>query len=293
MEIRELRSFVTAARLRSVSRAAETLDLGQPAVSTHIKKLETELRTPLFDRVKRPILLTLAGERLAELAGPLIEGIDQLAESATRAETEGPITIVTTPTLVSHFLIRALTEFRNQNPHVRLRLRSRLRDEVSQMVSDGEADFGIVPGPGSTPDLEFEGLFPYEPMLIAPKGHELLNEPLSSLDPVADHHLVLMEPMTNTRTSVESALQRKGLRYEITVELDSMDSVKRYVALGYGVSIVPRLVIEPEDENLLGVANVGHLLPTEQAGLIWLRGRTLSPLVDSSMNAIRTAIATG
>ncbi len=61
MEIRELRSFVAAARLRSVSRAAEALDLGQPGVSTHIKKLETELRTPLFDRVKRPILLTLAG----------------------------------------------------------------------------------------------------------------------------------------------------------------------------------------------------------------------------------------
>ena len=89
MEIRELRSFVAAARLRSVSRAAEALDLGQPAVSTHIKKLETELRTPLFDRVKRPILLTLAGERLAELAAPLIEGIDFLTDADKQAIFSG------------------------------------------------------------------------------------------------------------------------------------------------------------------------------------------------------------
>ena len=289
MEIRELRSFVAAARLRSVSRAAEALDLGQPAVSTHIKKLEVELRTPLFDRVKRPMLVTAAGERLAELAGPLIEGIDNLGKSATHAEAEGPITIVTTPTLVSHFLTRALTNFRASNPHVRLRLRARLRSEVAQMVSDGEADFGIVPGPGSAPDLKFEGLFPYESLLIAPKGHRLLDEPLSSLDPVAEYPLVLMEPRTNTRSSLEAALQRKGLRFEVSVELDSMDMIKRYVELGYGISVVPRIVIEPEDENNLGVVSVGHLLPTELAGIVSLRGRILSPLVEASIAAVRAA----
>ena len=293
MELRELRSFVTAARLRSVSRAAEALDIGQPAVSTHIKKLERELRTRLFDRVKRPILLTHAGERLAALAAPLIEDFDGLAESTARAESEAPVTIVSTPTLVSHFLIRALSGFRAQNPHVRLRLRSRLRPDVARMVAEGEADFGIVPGFPNDSDLEFDSVFPYEWMLIAPAGHPLLDEPIASLEAIAVNPLVLMEPQTNTRIGLESALQRRGLRYEIAVELDSMDNVKRYVELGHGVSVVPRVVLEPEDRHLLGVTTVSHLLPTELAGIIRLRGRNLAPIVESSMDAVRAAAAAG
>ena len=289
MEVRELRSFVAAARLRSVSRAAETLDIGQPAVSTHIRKLERELRTRLFDRVKRPILLTRAGERLAAMAGPLIEDFDQLAESTAQAEAEAPVTIVSTPTLVSHFLIRALSGFRAQNPGVHVRLRSRLRPDVARMVSEGEADFGIVPGFPNDADLEFDSVFPYEWMLIAPAGHALMDEPIPSLEAIAANPLVLMEPRTNTRTGLESALQRRGLRYDVAVELDSMDNVKRYVELGHGISVVPRLVIEPEDRHLLDVTTVSHLLPTELAGMIWLRGRSLAPVVEASMEAVRAA----
>ena len=54
MELRELRTFCTAARLRSISKAADNLNIGQPTATTHIKKLETELNTKLFDRMKRP-----------------------------------------------------------------------------------------------------------------------------------------------------------------------------------------------------------------------------------------------
>ena len=292
MEIRELRSFVVAARLRSVSRAAEALDLGQPAVSAQIKKLETELRTPLFDRVRRPILLTPAGQRLAELAGPLIEALDNLSESAARADSEGPVTIVATPTLVSHFLSRALTNFRTANPHVQLRLRARLRAEAAQLVSDGQADFGIVPAPVSDPDLEFQGLFPYEWTLIAPRGHRLMSESILSLESIAAYPLVLMEPQTNTRSSVEAALHRRGLRYEVSVELNSMDMIKRYVELGYGVSIVPRVVIGPEDWETLGDVSVSHLLATESAGMIWLRGRRRPSIVESAMAVVRASTAT-
>ena len=81
MELRELRSFCTAARLGGISRAALDLDLGQPTVTTHIRKLEEEMGTALFDRSKRPIRLTPSGAALIELAAPLIEGIDDLIEN--------------------------------------------------------------------------------------------------------------------------------------------------------------------------------------------------------------------
>ena len=89
MELRELRSFCTAARVLSISRAADILEIGQPTVTTHIKKLESELGTILFDRVKRPIQLTLSGKTLADLATPLVEGIDALADTTAEAEERG------------------------------------------------------------------------------------------------------------------------------------------------------------------------------------------------------------
>ena len=292
MDIRELRSFTVAARLRSISRAAELLDIGQPTVSTHIKKLEQELGTQLFDRIRRPIRLTLAGEKLLDLAGPLVEGVEGLAVNTQQAQTEGPVTVAATANLMSHFLLGAVEAFRDENPRVHMRLRSRLRSEVIELVSQGEVDFGIVPGIDPDPALEFESLFPYERLLITPLNHPLLEEsPLTSMDPVAEHPLIMMGPGTYTRSAVESEFRRKGLEFDVVMEADSLDLIKRYVGHGYGVSVIPRVVAEPGDEDTLGIVPLGHILPTDRAGLITLRGRALSTPAEALIEKVREAAA--
>ena len=65
--------------------------------------------------------------------------------------------------------------------------------------------------------------------------------------------------MTLTRSMLESEFKRRGLSYEVLVELDGMDIIKRYVALGMGISVGPRLAIEPEDERTLGIINLANL----------------------------------
>lgn len=290
MDVRELRSFTVAARVRSISRAAELLDIGQPTVSTHIKKLEQELETQLFDRIRRPIRLTLAGEKLLELAGPLVEGIEGLASNTQQAQTEGPVTVAATANLMSHFLLRAVEAFRDENPRVHLRLRSRLRFEVIELVSQGEVDFGIVPGVDPDPALEFQPLFPYQRLLITPLNHPMLQElPLTSFEQIAKYPLITMGPGTYTRSAVESEFRRKGLDYDIIMEADSLDLIKRYVSHGYGISIIPRVVAEPGDEDTLGIVHLGHMMPVDQAGLITLRGRTLSAPAEALMEKVRTA----
>ena len=291
MDVRELRSFSVAARLRSISRAAEQLEIGQPTVSTHIKKLEQELGTPLFDRIRRPIRLTLAGEKLFELAGPLVEGIEGLAASTQNAQSEGPVTVAATANL-TQFLLRAVEAFRDENPRVHLRLRSRLRSEVIEMVSQGEVDFGIVPGADPDPSLEFEGLFPYERLLITPLNHPLLDElPLTSFDLIAAYPLIMMGPGTYTRSAVEAEFRRKGLDFDIMMEADSLDLIKRYVGHGYGVAIIPRVVAEAGDEETLGVVPLGHILPVDRTGLITLRGHALSVPAAALIEEVKTAAA--
>ena len=276
MEIRELRSFCMAARLRSISRAAERLGIGQPTVTTHIKKLEGELNTVLFDRVKRPIQLTLAGRRLSELATPLVEGIDGLADTTAEAEERGPVVLAATPDIIPHTLLRVVRVFLARHPHIHLTIKSATRVQVSQMISEGEADVGIIQHYDRDDAFTFEGLFVYERVLITPLEHPLASEPVESLEQIARYPLILMNEGTHTRDLLESELRRRGVSYEIVVDLDSMDMIKRYVALGMGVSVGPRLAIDPEDNEFLGVVSLAHILPVEQGGIITLKGKRLS-----------------
>ena len=291
MELRELKSFVIAARFRSISKAANELGLGQPTVTTHIKKLEKELNMVLFDRVTRPIRLTLSGQTIFDLRQPLLDGLDSLAVRTSEAEERGPVTIASTPDIIPHTLLRVVKVFNSLYPNVYLRIQSATRTEVIGMVRTGEVDAGIIQHPDRGEDLHFEPLFLYERVLIAPKGHELLSDPMTSLDSIVQYPLILMARGTYTRHILEEQLQKKGLQYEVIMELDCMDMIKKFVTIGMGVSVGPRLAIEEEDLDHLGMVSLANFLPVDQAGLITLPGKTLSTPASQLISVLRDTFA--
>jgi len=291
MELRELKSFVIAARFRSISKAANQLGLGQPTVTTHIKKLEKELNMVLFDRVTRPIRLTLSGQTIFDLSQPLLDGLDSLAIRTSEAEERGPVTIASTPDIIPHTLLRVVKVFNSLYPNVYLRIQSATRTEVIGLVRTGEVDAGIIQHPDRGEDLHFEPLFLYERVLIAPKGHELLSAPMTSLDSIVQYPLILMARGTYTRHILEEQLQKKGLHYEVIMELDSMDMIKKFVTIGMGVSVGPRLAIEEEDLDHLGMVSLANFLPVDQAGLITLPGKTLSTPANQFISVLRDTFA--
>ena len=291
MELRELKSFVTAAKFRSISKAATDLGLGQPTVTTHIKKLEKELNMVLFDRVTRPIRLTLSGQTIFDLSQPLLDGLDSLAVRTSEAEERGPVTVASTPDIIPHTLLRVVKVFNSLYHNVYLRIQSATRSEVIGMVKTGEVDAGVIQHPDRGDDLHFEALFLYERVLIAPKGHELLSTPMTSLDSIAKYPLLLMARGTYTRHILEQQLQKRGLQYEVIMELDSMDMIKKFVTIGMGVSVGPRLAIEEEDLDHLGMVSLANFLPVDQAGLITLPGKTLSTPAGQFISVLRDTFA--
>jgi DNA-binding transcriptional LysR family regulator len=160
------------------------------------------------------------------------------------------------------------------------------------MVAEGEVDLGLTPTPEKFADFDFVPLFASERVLITPPDHPLLDEPLTSLDQIARWPLVLRRRETNTSKVLETEFRRKGLSYEVRVELDSMDMVKRYVALGMGVSVGPRLAIEPEDRDTLRIVSLANLLPVEAAGIVTLRDRTLSTSTHSFISVMKDTFST-
>ena len=276
MEIRELKSFAAAARASSISKAAEELNIGQPTVTTHIKKLELELSMQLFDRVTRPIKLTLSGQKVFELVEPLLQGLETLSIQSMEEEEKGPVVVASTPDMIQHTLFPVVERFRRDYPNVHLKMLSTRRKEVIDFVRSAEVDIGVIQRVEVDENLHFEALFPYERVLITPKSHPLLNVPLTSLAQIAEYPLILMRKGTHTRGILEEQIKRKGLRTEVVMELDSMDMIKKYVKLGLGISVGPRLALEESDFDQMNVVSLSNLLPTDQAGIVSLPRKSAS-----------------
>jgi DNA-binding transcriptional LysR family regulator len=245
----------------------------------HIKKLEEELGVILFERIKRPIQLTPVGNTLAQMISPMIDNLDNLITEDVIAGWETPVTLGAPHTVIPHLLLESVGLFRKTYPNTPLHIRSGHRREVLQMVRNREIDLGIIPGRDHSFDLDFRNLSPYETVLITPLGHPLLSKPVKSFAEIASYPLILMEQSTFTRSLLESEFRNNGLGYEIVMELQNMDYIKRYVALGMGISVGPRLGLRKEDSTDLSVIDLDHLIPPDQVGCVTLAGRPLSKSV--------------
>ena len=274
MELREIISFYHVARLRSVSKAARKLELGQPTVTTHLRKLEGEFGIILFDRIKRPIQLTSEGTLFYELVTPIVESIDTLKTQMDYTEGRGSFVVGAYPDIVSYHLPRPIRRFRNRFPDVKMRLVARSYAHLIQLVKSGEVDLALCSAP--PPDdasLEFAELFDYNVVLITAPKHELLQLEQVTIEDMAAWPLILNSPESMSRRRVEQKLRETGVAYDVVLEMDNTEMIKRYVAIGMGIAIVSDFTLHPEDHDRLAVVRLDHLFPAANMGICTLRGK--------------------
>ena len=287
MELRELISFYHVARLRSVSKAARVLELGQPTVTTHLRKLEDEFAITLFDRIKRPIQLTSEGVILLELVTPVVEAVDTLKTQMNYAERRGAFTLGAYPDLVMHHLPKAIQSFRSDFPDVRIRLMARPYATLIQLIKSGEIDLGLCsPPPADDPSLQYQGVFDFNVVLMTPPGHPLLERHPIRLEDIAEWPLILSGPESQTRRRVEQELKGRGIGYEIVLAMDETEAIKRYVETGMGVAIGADFTLHPEDHNLLGVVRLDHIFAGSTIGVCTLKGKFLGHAVRSFIDTM-------
>ena len=292
MELREIISFYHVARLRSVSKAARRLELGQPTVTTHLRKLEGEFNLTLFDRIKRPIQLTSEGATFLELITPIVDSVDTLKNQMDYSERRGSFVVGAYPDLVLHHLPKPIQGFRSDYPDVRLRLIARPYATLIQLVKSGELDLALCSAPpADDPSLEFVELFKYNAVLMTPPNHELLHRQPIRLQDAGSWPLILAGPESLTRRTVEQALKEQGVNYDIVLEMDNTELIKRYVEIGLGVAIGSDFTLHPDDHNRLGVVRLDHLFPPWEIGMCTLRGKFLGKAVRNFMDVLRGELA--
>jgi LysR family transcriptional regulator, cys regulon transcriptional activator len=292
MELREIISFFHVARLRSVSKAARKLELGQPTVTTHLRKLEDEFNITLFDRIKRPIQLTSEGATFLELITPIVECVDTLKTQMDYSERRGSFVVGAYPDLVMHHLPKPIQSFRARFPDVRLRLVARPYLTLIQLVKSGELDLALCsPPPPDDASLEFTGLFSCNVVLMTPPGHPLLKQQPIQLQDAASWPLILSGPESLTRRKVEQALKDQGISYEVVLEMDNTELIKQYVEIGLGVAIVSDFTLHEEDHDKIGVVRLDHIFPSADIGLCTLRGKFLGRAVRNFMDSLTESLS--
>ena len=290
MEFRELRTFCIVAKLGSISAAARSLNLGQPAATKHLKKLEDELGVELLFRGRRPIQLTAAGTALLEVASPLVEGIGALESFTYDLEHIRPVTIAAPSVLIAQVLHEPVTTFRQKHPKNLLRLWSRRETDILRMVAEGEADLGILPTADVPIGYDFSPLFTLERVLIASKGHPVSPHGDPTFSGLARWPMVMLSTLSRTRRLLDDAFEKRGLRWDLVVETDSIEAIKKYVAGGTGISVLPDITLSAGDAAELDIYPLTNLLIPEQVGVVTLKGKPLSSPAQNFRDELATII---
>ncbi len=287
MELRQLVSFYHVARLRSVSKAARTLELGQPTVTTHLRKLEDEFEIILFDRIKRPIQLTSEGSLLLELVTPVVQAVDILKTQMNYSESRGSFIVGAYPDLVMHHLPPGIQAFSKNYPDVRIQLLARPYTPLLRLVKSGEIDLAFsAPPPPDDQSLDFQELFEFDIVLMTPLGHPLLEKDKISLKDLSPWPLILSGPESWTRQKVEQELRNQGVSCDVVLALDDTVSIKRYVETGMGVAVCADFTLHQQDHDRLGVVRLDHIFDSSVIGVCTLKGKFLGQAVRNFIEVL-------
>jgi LysR family transcriptional regulator, hydrogen peroxide-inducible genes activator len=282
MEMHQLRYFVTVVREGTFTKAAERLYITQPSLSEQIRKLETELGCPLFQRLGRKLALTDAGEALLPHAQKVMLEVEQ-ARSRVQ-EVRGRLSIGVLPSAAARLLPQFLADFQRQHPGVEVALREEnLSADFEQMVHDGVLDLAIIRLPKRRADLEVTFLVREPMVLVVPAAHRLSEKRTVALAELAEERFVTMKPGYGLRELLERFCRQAGFEPRVVFETAQLGSVVGLVLAGVGVTVVPRMAAGQEGRRIRIRDRYAH----RDLGVIWRQGQQLAPSARIFLDMLR------
>jgi LysR family nitrogen assimilation transcriptional regulator len=259
MELRQLRLFLRAAELKSISRAAMDLRIAQPALSRQIRSLEEELGVQLFVRDGRGVSLTEVGSILYEEVSAAMQRLDNACVTVREHQKipSGVIRLGVLPNFGPSFTADLMLKFRQSFPRARLLLFEGFSYQIANWIQSKKIDLGFVYDATSYRNLSIEFVFREPGFLVgAPNGWTFgKSTPFSAL---ANLGLITFAPPSNTKRRLLSAAAETATNLNFAYEMDSLAAIKRMVIQGHGVSIFSYATVWEE-------VAAGHLAATQLA----------------------------
>ena len=239
MDFDQLNTFLEVAKLGNFSRAAEKVLRSQPAVSAQIRQLEQEYGHKLFDRSAKSVRLTPAGEVILEYAQQMMALRSRClsAISERNGMPAGTLSIGANEGTFLYVLPKVFAKYHRTFPKVRISVYRNFTHKVTQKVEEGAVDVGVATMPVKSPSLAVLPVFRDRILLMVGKGCPLYGRKSATLEEIAQQPIVISKT-GSARKLLEKHLRPYREDLNITMELTSVVMIKRFVAAGFGVSLI-------------------------------------------------------
>ncbi len=282
-----LRAFCMTAKTASISKAAERLYLSQPTVSLQIQALERDMNVLLFERRGPKIILTPEGEALNKIAQPLVDGIAGLEESFNaefgRLES-GDLNIAAGESTTLYILPKYVKLFAKTYPGINIKLHNVTGRDGMTMLRADEADLAVGSMLEVPDDISYHQSMSFSHTLITPLDHPLAQQANVTLKDICPHGLILPPRHLATWRFLELVFSQSGLKFKVSLEAGGWEIIKKYVALGMGISIVTDVCLTGEEE--LARKPLDEFIPRRSYGVVVRRGKFLSPQAKAFISMI-------
>jgi DNA-binding transcriptional LysR family regulator len=281
MRLRSLKIFCDIVDRHSFSRAAEANGISQSKASQAVHQLEERLGVRLIDRSKRPFVLTPEGQRFHEGSRVIVQRYEDLEREvrSLHEAVEARLTVASIYSVGLAHMSGYLREFLAAHPQADVRLEYLHPHRVYEAVDSGQADLGLVSYPEESRSLAAI-IWREEPMaLVCHPGHPLAERTSVRLEALAGEALVAFQSGLAIRERIDQVLADRGIEVEIALEFDNIETIKRAIEIGTGVSLLPLPTVEREiaGGTLVAVTLAGPAL-VRPLGIIHRRDRKLSEM---------------
>ena len=249
MDLEQIRHFLKVAELQNFTRAAEQVNLSQPALSRSIARLEEELGQPLFDRQSRKVVLNDAGRLLFDHARNILMLVDDAKAEICDDGQSGKVRLAAIPTVAPYFLPECLQSLHRQFPRAQVIVQEDTTDNLLKKIADGEVDIAIAALPIVAKHVEVEPLFEEELLLVTSCDHPLARKKTIRSTDIEELPFVLLGEAHCLSDNVITFCRQKSF-HPISVERTSqLSMVQELVALGHGVSLIPAMACKRDTSH--------------------------------------------
>jgi DNA-binding transcriptional LysR family regulator len=271
-----LNSLIKVVETGSFTRAAEKLSLSQPAVSQHIRQLEETLGVRIFEHSRNRFQLTPEGEIVVNYARRMLALSNNLTQALkNEREKIRSLTLGITHSAESGAILEALAAYVNSFEGLNLKILTDTTGNLYAMLRNCELDFAVVEGKIHDPAFRYLMLDTDCLILAAAPEHALARQGMVTIEQLKRERLILRLPSSNTRSLFSAALESQNLSVEdfnVTMEIDSVASIKDLVRRGFGVSVLARSAClgELKKGKLAGLA-IENLSMVREINVVYLK----------------------
>jgi LysR family hydrogen peroxide-inducible transcriptional activator len=286
MELHQLRYFVAVARTQNFSRAAEQCHVAQPSLSQQIMKLEDELGERLFERTKREVSLTKAGEVFLQHAGRVLDEVELAGESvrASGDRLRGRVALGALPTIAPYYLPERLRAFADRHPGVDVVVHEDTTAMLAQAVLAKEIDLALVSLPVESAGLVAAEFFDEALVVALPIGHPLATKRKLVLNDLEKQEFILMKEGHCLAGQALQFCRLNGFAPQVSFRSAQIETVLAFVAAGWGISIVPAMAQKIEMKGVRYRALAGM---TRSIGVIYREARPLGHAARALVEFLR------